>query len=431
MRYTPLSASFYQNNRKKFCSQMKQGTIAIFHSNDILPTNADGTMAFHQNADMFYLTGVDQEESALVVFPSCHLPGHREILFLRETNDEIAIWEGQKLTKEAARELTGIKTIYWLHEFDRVMKAVMNECDGIYLNGNEHSRRGNDTETREDRLNKVLRQQYPYHTIYRSAPILQRLRSIKADEEVAQMRKACAITEAGFRRLLRTVKPGLMEYELEAELLHEFVRRGSRKFAYTPIIAGGFNSCVLHYIENNQPLKDGDILLLDIGAEYGYYASDLSRTIPVNGRYTPRQRQVYDAVLRVHRQAAKLLKPGVMLHEYQRQVGEAMEKELVDLRLLSLEDIRNQDNANPAYRRYFMHGTSHFLGIDVHDVGPWNEPVQVGQVFTIEPGIYIREESLGVRIENNYLVTANGLEDLMGNIPIEAEEIEQLMHESR
>lgn len=427
MRYTPLSADTYINHRKNLKAAMPPRSMAIFHSNDIMPTNADGSMPFRQNSDLLYLSGVDQEESILVVFPDCSKSTHREILFLKETNEDIAIWEGEKLTKEKATALSGIKTIYWLQNYDAVLKTLMAEVEDVYLNSNEHMRRGNEVETRDMRLGKQLRDAYPLHSYKRVSPTMHRLRAVKSLGEIEQMQNACNITEAGLRRVLQFVKPGVLEYQIEAEFAHEFLGKGSRGFAYTPIIASGFNACVLHYIENNMPCNDGDLILMDVGAEYGNYASDMTRTIPVNGVFTPRQRDVYEAVLRVMKAAMNLLKPGVMLADYHKQVGELMESELIGLGLLSADEVKNQNPASPAYKKYFMHGTSHFLGLDVHDVGLWHEPIQAGNVFTVEPGIYIREENLGIRLENNILITEDGFIDLMANIPIEVEEIEALM----
>lgn len=431
MRYQPLSAKTYTTHRKQFKHTLPPNALAIFNSNDIMPTNADGTMPFRQNNDLLYLSGVDQEESILVIFPDCTNPAHREMLFVKETNADIAIWEGEKLTKERATALSGIQSVYWLHTFEAVLKAVMAETEHVFLNTNEHTRRGSEVETRDMRFAKWIRSEYPLHDYQRVAPIMHRLRSVKSSEEIAQMQKACNITEAGFRRVLKFVKPGVLEYEIEAEYAHEFLRSGSRGFAYTPIVASGFNACVLHYIENNMPCNDGDLILMDVGAEYGNYASDMSRTIPVNGKFTERQKDVYNAVLRVMRASMDLLRPGVMLADYHKQVGGLMEKELVGLGLLTAEEVERQDPEKPAYKKYFMHGTSHFIGLDVHDVGMWHEPIQAGNVFTVEPGIYIREENLGIRIENDILITENGYEDLMANIPIEVEEIEALMAEGK
>ncbi len=427
MRYQPLSASTYSMHRQKFAESLREKSLAIFNSNDIMPTNADGTMPFRQNNDMLYLSGVDQEESILLIFPQASNSAHREILFVKETSEEIAIWEGEKLTKEKATELSGIKTVLWLDQFEAVLKTLMVEAGRIYLNTNEHTRRSNEVETRDDRFRNWIMKEYPLHTYDRATPILQYLRSIKSNEEIDQMQKACDITKDGLNRILKFVKPGVMEYEIEAEYAHEFLRQRSRGFAYTPIIASGFNACVLHYIENKEECKDGDLLLMDVGAEYGNYASDMTRTIPVNGKFTDRQRDVYNAVLRVMKGAMNLLKPGVLLGEYHKQVGQLMEKELLDLGLLTQADIDNQDSSWPAYKKYFMHGTSHFIGLDVHDVGLWHLPLEPGMCFTVEPGIYIREENIGIRLENDIVITENGFIDLMKDIPLEADEIERLM----
>jgi Xaa-Pro aminopeptidase len=428
MRYTPLSAKLYQKNRKKFMAKMKSKTLAVFNSNDIYPISADSTIPFQQHRDIFYLTGVDQEESILLLFPDAVDKNDREILFLRETNDHIKVWYGPKLTKKAAAELTGITNVQWLDNFDAVLKRLAFQAKGIYINTNEHYRASTEVETREDRFIKKAKAMFPGHKFYRSNPILQRLRSVKEDEEIAQIQKACDITEAGFRRILDKVKPGIMEYEIEAEFAHEFLRNGSKGFAYTPIIASGASANILHYIENDAEVKDGDLILLDVGAEYGNWASDMTRCIPANGKFSPRQKEVYNAVLRVKKQAAKMLKPGVIWKEYQEKVGRIMEKELIKLGLLTEEDIKNEDPAWPAYKKYFMHGTSHNMGLDTHDYGLLEEPMQAGMVFTVEPGIYIPEEGIGVRIEDDYVVQEKGEPiNLMANIPITVEEIEALM----
>lgn len=428
MRYTPLSSDLYISNRKRFMQEMKPGGLAVFFSNDIMPTSADGSMPFKQATDLFYLTGVDQEESILIVFPDSHLARHREVLFVRETNDEIAIWEGAKLNKVQATSVSGIATVYWSQDFTRILHQLIAECSCLYLNSNEHARASSEVQTRQDRLNAGLRLKYPNYVIERSAPIMHRIRSVKSGEEIEQMQKACDITKAGFERVLKFVQPGVMEYAIEAEYAHEFLTRGSRGFAYTPIIASGFNACVLHYIENDAPCKAGDVLLMDVGAEYGNYASDMTRCIPVSGRFTARQRAVYDGVLRVMRGAMTLLRSGVSLHDYHREVGELMTRELLELKLIDAHDVAKQNADWPAYKKYFMHGTSHFLGLDVHDVGLWHEPIKAGQVFTVEPGIYIREESLGIRLENDIVITEKGFIDLMADIPLDAEAIEEAMN---
>lgn len=427
MRYQSLSADLYKKNRANFMAKMKPRSIAVFFSNDIYPTSADGTLPFKQASDILWLTGVDQEETVLVLFPDAHNPNDREILFTLETNEELAIWEGAKLDKAQATAATCIANIQWTPAFERTFHRLIAEADALYLNDNPHTRARNIVETRTDRENAALRAKYPNYEFERSAPILYSLRAIKSQEEVDQMQRACDITKAGFERVLQFVKPGVMEYEIEAEFMHEFLRRGSRGFAYTPIIGSGFNACVLHYIENSAECKAGDVILMDVGAEYGNYAADMTRCVPVSGKFTDRQRAVYNAVLSVMRGAMNLLKPGVSLHDYHVQVGELMTKELLELGLITADEVANQNPAWPAYKKYFMHGTSHFIGLDVHDVGHWHEPIQAGHVFTVEPGIYIREENLGIRLENDILITEDGYVDLMGHIPLEADEIEAMM----
>ena len=427
-RYLPINNQLFIDNRKKLNSHLPKNSIAILSANDILPTNADGSFRLHQNSDFFYLSGIDQEESILILFPDCPNPIYREVLFLKETNDHIAVWEGYKYTKAHASEVSGIKTVLWTHQFESIFKTFAFEAENIYLNSNEHYRSSNETQTREERFNLKIQKMLPLHQFKRLAPIMHHLRAIKSQIEIDLIQKACDITELGFRRLLNFVKPEVTEYQIEAELLHEFVWNRSKGFAYTPIVASGANACVLHYIENNRVCKDSDVILLDVAAEYANYNSDLTRSIPVNGKFTKRQRQVYDAVLRVMKAATNLLKVGNIWDEYHTQVGEIMQEELVSLGLISLNDIKNQDPAWPAYKKYFMHGTSHYLGLDVHDVGSRYRRFESGMVFTCEPGIYIPEEGLGIRLENNILITENGNIDLMANIPIEAEEIEQLMN---
>jgi Xaa-Pro aminopeptidase len=429
MKYLPINPQLFAHNRERLQGLLKPNALAVVNSNDVMPTNADGTMAFRQNSDIFYLTGVDQEESIFLFYPDAKDEKMRQILFLRETDEDIAIWEGAKLTQAQAGEISGgITTVYWLADFHRVFHALMGQCEYVYLNTNEHNRAIVEVETRDARFIKWCRECYPLHHYQRLTPLMHQLRAIKSPIEIDLMQTACNITEKGFRRLLKFVKPGVMEYEIEAELLHEFVRNRSKGFAYTPIVASGFSACVLHYIQNNQMCKEGDVLLLDVAAEYANYASDLTRSIPVSGRYTRRQKDVYNAVLRVMRAASQMLKIDNLWDEYHEAVGEVMEKELVDLGLLTLNDIKNQNPEKPAYKKYFMHGTSHFLGLDVHDVGDKYRRFEAGMVFTCEPGIYIREENLGIRIENNILITPEGNFDLMQNIPVEAEEIEDLMN---
>ena len=429
MKYHPIDRNLFIQNRKNFTAQMKPSSLAVFNSNDIYPISADSTMPFEQHRDIFYLSGVDQEESVLVLFPDAPKEEHREVLFLKETNERIAIWEGEKLTKEAAYKTSGIKTVYWLQDLEKVLFEMMTQCDTVYINTNEHYRANVETETREDRFTKWLKQKYPAHSVAKSNPILQRLRSVKSQIELDLIQTACDITEKGFRRILNFVKPGVWEYEIEAEFIHEFLRNRSKKFAYTPIVASGNNANVLHYIENNQQCKAGDLILLDVGAEYANYSSDMTRTIPVSGRFSDRQKAVYNAVNRVKNEATKMLTPGADWAAYHKEVGKLMTSELLGLKLLDKADVQNEDKNWPAYKKYFMHGTSHHMGLDTHDYGILTEPMQGNMVFTVEPGIYIPEEGFGIRIEDDVVIQENGEPfNLMRNIPIEADEIEDLMN---
>jgi Xaa-Pro aminopeptidase len=429
MKYDLIDSKLFIKNRKNFMAQMKPNSLAVFNSNDIYPISADSTLPFEQHRDIFYLSGVDQEESVLVLFPDCPNEDYREILFVRETNEHIAIWEGEKLTKEAAFKTSGIKTVFWLQDLEKIMAELSTYCDTFYINTNEHYRANVQTETREDRFTKWLLAKYPAHSVAKSNPILQRLRSVKDQIEIDLMQHACNITEKGFRRILSFVKPGVWEYEIEAELLHEFIRNRSKGFAYTPIIASGNNANVLHYIENNQECKAGDLILFDIAAEYANYKSDLSRTIPVSGKFTDRQKAVYNAVNHVKKEATKLLVPGTLWKEYHVEVGNIMTDQLLNLGLLDKADVKNEDPKWPAYKKYFMHGTSHHIGLDTHDYGLLHEPIKANMVFTVEPGIYIPDEGFGIRLEDDVVVQEKGEPfNLMGNIPIEADEIEDLMN---
>lgn len=429
MKYLPIDVQLFINNRKRFKKNLKENSLAVFNSNDIYNTGADSTLPFSQHRDIFHLSGVDQEESILVIFPSCKNTSHKEILFLKETNEHIAVWEGEKLTKKRATEVSGISTIYWLNQFESIFRQLVIESENVYLNANEHLRTKNEMETREDRFVKKFKSDFPNHSILRSAPIMHKIRSIKDPLEIELMQKACDITEKGFRRILKFVKTGKMEYEIEAELMHEFLSNRSKGFAYSPIIASGSSACVLHYGENNKSCNEGDVILMDFGAEYANYSSDLTRCVPVNGKFTSRQKEVYNSVLRVKNDATELLKPGVLLNEYHKIVGEIMEKELIKLQLISTQDVKNQDPNWPAYKKYFMHGTSHYIGLDTHDLGSWTNPIEENMVFTVEPGIYIPEEGLGIRLEDDVVVQKNGNPiNLMKNIPIEADEIEELMN---
>ena len=429
MKYHQIDRQLFIKNREKFIAKMQAHSLAVFNSNDIYPVSADSTLAFAQHRDIFYLSGVNQEESILILFPDAPKPEHRELLFLKETNKHIAVWEGAKLNKTQAFETSGIKTVYWLQDFEKVFFELMTQTQAVYINTNEHYRANVVTETREARFISWCQQKYPAHTYLRSQPILQRLRSVKEPQELALIQKACDITKKAFKRILKFTKPGVTEYEIEAEFAHEFLRNRADGFAYTPIIASGYNACVLHYIENNQVCKSGEIILLDVGAAYGLYSSDMTRCVPVSGKFSTRQAEVYNAVLRVKKAAAKMLIPGTLWAEYQAKVGKIMEQELIGLGLLTQESIKNEDPNWPAYKKYFMHGTSHHMGLDTHDYGILTEPMQAGMVFTVEPGIYIPEENLGIRIEDDYVIQEHGEPfNLMANIPIEIDEIEALMH---
>jgi Xaa-Pro aminopeptidase len=410
-------------------AQMKPKSVAVFNSNDIYPISADSTLPFEQHRDIFYLSGIDQEESILLLFPDAPDQSQKQMLFLKETNEHIAVWEGEKLTKKAAFEISGIKTVHWLHDFEKVLSEMMGYSETMYINTNEHYRAIVETETREARFIKKWKSDYPAHQVAKSNPILQRLRSVKESEELDLIQKACDITEKGFRRILPFVQPNIMEYEIEAELIHEFIRHRSKGFAYTPIIASGINNTVLHYIQNNQQCKAGELILLDVAAEYANYSSDLTRTIPVSGRYSDRQKAVYKSVLRVKNEATKMLTPGTLLKDYHKEVGKIMTSELLGLGLIDTADIQNENPEKPAYKKYFMHGTSHFLGLNTHDYGIVTEAIQANMVFTVEPGIYIPAEGFGIRLEDNVVVQETGEPfNLMRNIPIEIDEIECLMH---
>lgn len=428
MKYDPIDNSLFIQNRKNLAKRMKPNSVAIIHSNDIMPSNADGTIRFIQNSNLFYLTGANQEESIVVIAPDFPDERMREILFVRETNDVIAVWEGHKLTKAEATKTSGINNVKWSQDFDQVLYTILAESDHIYLDSNEHIRNASEVETRNTRFGKECREKFPLYGYERLAPIMTDLRCIKSQIEIDLLQKACDITEKGFRRVLNFVKPGVMEYEVEAEYLHEFVRNRSLGFSYEPIIGGGGNSCVLHYLENNQELKDGDVLLMDVGAEYSRYNSDMTRTIPVGGKFSKRQKDVYNAVLRVKNAATGLLRPGGSIPEYHAEVGKIMEKELLDLGLISKEDVKNENPDWPAFKKYFMHGTSHHIGLDVHDVASIYKKFEENMVFTVEPGIYIPEENIGIRLEDDIVITKNGHINLMKNIPIEVEEIEDLMN---
>ena len=426
MKYTRLPSAVFTKHRQRFMAKLKPNSIAVFNANDIYPISADSTLPFEQHRDLFYLTGIDQEETILILCPDAKDPKHREMVFVRETNAHIAVWEGHKLTKSEAAAVTGIDHVQWTTDFEASFLELAKQAENIYINTNEHYRAKVETQTREDRFIEWCKQQFPKKNYEKSNFILQGLRWVKDPEEIAHIQQACDITEKGFRRILGFVKPGVWEFEIEAEFSHEFLSNRSKGFAYTPIIASGANSNVLHYIENSQQCKAGELILMDVGAEYGNYASDMTRTIPVSGRFTPRQRAVYEAVLKVKDEATKLLIPGVLWKDYHVEVGKLMSSALVDLGLLAKKEVSYNTEA---YKKYFMHGTSHHLGLDTHDYGLLDEPMETNMVFTVEPGIYIPDEGFGIRLEDDVVVQATGTPvNLMTNIPIDPDEIEALMN---
>lgn len=428
MRYENISSDLFALNRKNFTKELKKNSLAVFVSNLLITRSADAAYKWRQNPDLFYLTGIDQEETFLLLFPDAPDPKYREILFVRKTNEQIMIWEGKKHTLEEARQLSGIQEVYWSESFENVLNMLMHYTQHIYLNTNEHDRSNGMSETYELTFARQLIHQFPLHQYERSAPIMHRLRTVKSKTEINLLKTAIAITNKGFLRALKFIKPGVYEYEIEAELTHEYMMNRSTGHAYEPIVATGANACVLHYTSNNAVCKQGELLLMDCAAEYANYCADLTRTVPVSGKFTARQKSVYNAVLRVHKAAAAMMKAGVVLNDLNNQVGKLMEEELVKLRLLKTADIKKQDPTKPLYKKYFPHGTAHFLGLDVHDVGNRFEKLKPGTVLTCEPGIYIPEENLGIRIENNLQVTSGKPIDLMADIPIEAEHIEELMN---
>ncbi len=431
MRYESIDKELFTTNRKRLGKELKTGSLALFNSNDIMPTNADGTMSFRQNNDLFYLSGIEQEESILIICHDFPDKKYREVLFIKEPNELMEKWEGHKLTKPEAREISGIETIAWLSDFPKLFHHMMamGGVDNVYLNSNEHYRADVVVQTRDARFIDWCQKVYPLHRYRRVAPVMANLRRIKQKQEIELIQKACDITEKGFRRVLKFLKPGVSENEIEAEYIHEFIRLGSKGFAYNPIIASGVNNVILHYVENNKKCKAGDLVLLDVAAEYANYNSDLTRTIPVSGKFTKRQKDVYNAVLRIERAAFKMLNPSVVYFDFQKEIEKLMESELLKLKLIDKTDIKNQRPEYPAYKKYFYHGTSHMLGLDVHDVGNMHDKVKVGSVWTIEPGIYIKEEKFGVRLENNVVIGKNKNIDLMKNIPIDVEEIEEMMNQ--
>lgn len=427
MRYEPIDPELFRSNRERLKKRMLKNSLAVVNANDILPTNADGTLGLRQNSDLFYLTGIEQEESILLLCPDADDEKHREVLVLRQPTEQLALWEGHKLSREKARRISRIQHVIWLPEFASLLHRLLCECDHVYLNANEHKRAVIEVESRDARFIRDCQARYPLHDYQRLARLMHRLRIVKSDIEVGLIRRAAALTGRGFRRVLRCVKPGVTEIEVEAEFAREFIRRGGG-FAYPPIIASGANACILHYTQNDHTCRKGHLLLLDVAAGYANYNSDMTRTIPVSGRFTRRQRQVYNAVLRVLRQSIRGLVPGKLHKVWQQEAEQMVEGELVSLGLLSSRDIRRQDSEMPAFKKYFMHGVGHPIGLDVHDVGLMTDPIRAGWVMTVEPGIYIPEEGFAVRLENTVVVGENGNLDLMADIPIEPDAIEHIMN---
>ncbi len=427
MRHSPIEPELFIENRRRLREQLAPNSVAVFHSNDIMPTSADGTHPFVQQTDLFYLTGIDQEDTILVLCPEAREEKHREILFVRETNEEVAVWEGEKYTKEDAQRVSGIQTIYWTSQFDGIFRPLAIQSEIIWLNSNEHLRAADQVQTRDMRFLKRCRRLFPLHHYGRLAPIMHRLRAVKSPAEVELIRQAIEISGKAFRRVLGFVRPGVWEFEVEAELIHEFLRNRSTGPAFASIVASGIDSCTLHYVKNDKQCRDGDLLLMDFGAEYAHYASDVTRTVPVNGRFNPRQKDVYNAVLRIQKAAVDLLRLGNTLDELNKEIGRQAESELIGLGVLNAAAVKEQNPEKPLYKKYFPHGVSHHLGLDVHDYGDKYRSFEAGMVLTCEPGIYIREEAIGVRIENDILITDDGPVDLAQTIPREADEIEDLM----
>jgi len=430
MKYKGIENRLFVENRIKFQKLLNNNSLAIFQSNDEFPKSGDQDFLFKQNADLFYLSGIDQEKTILLIYPDCPNPLYREVLFLRQTNDHIKVWEGHKYTKSAAQEASGIQNVRWLEDFENILNSIISYTDRIYLNTNENVTSAYAVADRNVRFIEQMRLKYPLHHYERAAPLMRQLRDRKSEIEIKLIQKACDITKDAFMRVLRFTRPQTAEYEIEAEIIHEFIRQRATGHAYPPIIASGNNANILHYGDNNQVCNDGELILMDFGAEYANYNADLSRTIPVNGRFSPRQKEVYNAVLHVMKEAKKLMIPGILGNDYQESVGEIMTEQLIKLKLLTAEEVKQQNPAYPAYKKYFMHGTSHHLGLDVHDFASRYTPFSAGNVLTCEPGIYIPEEGFGIRLENDILLTEKGNIDLMADIPVEAEEIEEIMNTS-
>lgn len=428
MKNPKIDRNLFIQNRQRLSKHLKPNSIAVFNSNDLMPTSADGTHPFRQQTDIFYLSGIDQEETLLVICPDAREDRQKEILFIRETNEQIATWEGRKYTKEEVQDISGILTVHWTSERDAILRPLIVQSENIYLNSNEHLRAAFAVETRDMRFLKWCRRHFPLHHYERLAPIMHDLRAVKAPQEIDLIKEACALTEKAFRRVLGFIRPGVWEYEIEAEIVHEFMRSGSGNPAFETIVASGIDSCTLHYTSNGKQCQEGDLVLIDFGAAYGNYASDVTRTVPVNGRFSKRQKEVYRAVLKIQKAAVQMLRPEITLEDYQKEVAQLVEAELIHLGVLKRSEVKKQPKDSPLYKKFFPHGTSHHLGLDVHDYGDKYRKLEPGMVLTCEPGIYIRDEVIGIRIENDILITAKGPVDLTEGIPREIEEIEELMN---
>jgi Xaa-Pro aminopeptidase len=431
MKYPKIDPRLFVKNRQRFSKQLKPNSVAVLNSNDFMPTSADGYHPFIQQTDLFYLSGIDQEETVLVIYPDAPEKKHKAILFIKKTNEQIATWEGQKLSKETAQDISGIKTVHWTSELDGILRPLIIQSENIYLNTNEHLRAAVTVETRDTRFLESCRQAFPLHHYERLAPIMHDLRAVKSPLEIELIKAACSITAKAFRRLLGFIRPGVWDYEVEAEIVYEFMRNRSSGPAFETIVASGTDACTLHYVKNDKQCHQGDLVLIDFGAEYANYAADVTRTVPVNGKFSKRQKEVYNAVLKIQKAAIQMLKPGNALEAYQEKVVQLMEAELIRLGVLKKADIKKQPADSPLYKKFFPHGASHHLGLDVHDYGDKYRKFEPGMVFTCEPGIYIRDESIGVRIENDILITPKGPVDLTETIPREVDEIEDLMNQGK
>jgi Xaa-Pro aminopeptidase len=428
MKNPKIDRNLFIQNRQRLLKRLKPNSIAIFNSNYVMPTSADGTFPFRQQTDIFYLSGIDQEETLLVICPDAREDKQKEILFIKETSEQIATWEGRKYTKAEVQDISGILTVHWTSELDAILRPLVVQSENIYLNSNEHLRAAITVETRDMRFLKWCRQHFPLHHYERLAPIMHDLRAVKAPQEIELIKEACALTEKAFRRVLGFIRPGVWEYEVEAEIVHEFMRNGSRGPAFETIVASGIDSCTLHYIKNDQRCKEGDLVLIDFGAAHANYASDVTRTVPVNGRFSKRQKEVYRAVLRIQKAAIQMLRPGTTLEQCQKEVAQLVEAELIHLGVLKRAEIKKQPKDSPLYKKFFPHGTSHHLGLDVHDYGDKYRKLEPGMILTCEPGIYIRDEAIGVRIEDDILIAKKAPVNLTETIPREVEEIEALMN---